>query len=421
MANDPQEPNHGAPEVLSTATDVVDATLDEFRERIADGEFERACILAKALPPAELRDALRGLTPEQTEVFYQKVGDKRLAPLVGQLEHEDAGDVLRRLSDAAAADVLDELAPDDAAAVIRAIKASEPARVKPILVEMDRAGNVQPLLAHLPDTAGGHMTTDFLAVRPEATASEAIRALRRRVRVGEFRSYVYVTDDANRLVGVVPLHRLILVGTGTKIADFMVPDPVRVRGTDDQEAVARIFRERHFLALPVVDLGDRLLGVITADDVADVIEEEVTEDIERLGGSQPLDEPYLRVGPLRLARKRVGWLLLLFAAEAYTGTVLRHFEDALQQVIALAFFIPLLIGTGGNTGSQTTTTVIRAMALGEVEFRDLFRIWRKELATGLLLAAVIAAAAVIRAWTLGVSDGVRFTVAVAAGAIVLWS
>jgi magnesium transporter len=170
-----------------------------------------------------------------------------------------------------------------------------------------------------------------------------------------------------------------------------------------------------------VDFEDRLIGVIRADHIADVVEEEATEDIERLGGSQPLEEPYLGAGPLRLARKRIGWLLMLFAAEAYTGTVLRHFQDELQRVVALAFFIPLLIGTGGNTGSQTVTTVIRAMAVGEVEFRHLFSVWRKELSTALLLAAAIALAAVIRAWTLGVPEGVGLTVAMAAGTIVLWS
>jgi magnesium transporter len=171
----------------------------------------------------------------------------------------------------------------------------------------------------------------------------------------------------------------------------------------------------------VVDFEDRLIGVVTADHVADVVEEEATEDIERLGGAQPLEEPYLLAAPLRLARKRIGWLLMLFAAEAYTGTVLRHFEGELQRVVALAFFIPLLIGTGGNTGSQTVTSVIRAMAVGEVEFRHLFRVWRKEVSTALLLAAAIALAAVIRAWTLNVPGTVGFTVAVAAGMIVLWS
>ena len=179
---------------------------------------------------------------------------------------------------------------------------------------------------------------------------------------------MYVTDDSGILVGVVPLYRLVLVNPATKVSDFMVEDPIRVQGTDDQEDVARVFRERRFLTVPVVDLDGRLIGVITADDAAVVVEEEATEDIERLGGSEPLAEPYLRSSPLTLVRRRVRWLLVLFLAEAYTGTVLRHLRAELQQVVTLAFFIPLLIGTGGNTGTQITTTLTRALAVGEIAF-----------------------------------------------------
>jgi magnesium transporter len=409
------------PRVAPEAADVPEATIDAFRAAMADGQLDRAGRIATALSAGELRDALHGLTPEQTAALYQGLGDERLAALVEDLEPEDAGDVLRRLGDAAAADVLDELAPDDAADVIGAIQADAPERAQPILVEMDRAGDVQELLKFLPDTAGGRMTTEFLAVHPEATAEAAMRALRERAQDGEFRSYVYATDEDGRLVGVVPLYQLVLIDPAARVAEFMVHDPVRVRDADDQEEVARVFREHRFLAVPVIDMEGRLVGVITADDIADVVEEETTEDIERLGGSQPLDEPYLRASPLTLARKRIVWLLLLFAAEAYTGTVLRHFENELQRVVALTFFIPLLIGTGGNTGSQTVTTVIRAMAVGEVAFRDLFRVWRKEVTTALALAVVMAVAATIRAWTLGVAEGVGLTVALAAGSIVLWS
>jgi magnesium transporter len=416
---DIQQEDGGRP--AAAGADVTAATIEAFRAAIAAGELDRAGRIAAALPPGELRDALQRLTPEQTEALYEGLGDERLAELVEVLEPEDAGDVLRRLPDAEAADVLDELAPDDAADVIGAIKAEAPERAQPILVEMDRAGDVQELLQFLPDTAGGRMTTEFLAVRPETTADDAIRALRSRARDGEFRSYVYVTDEANRLVGVVPLYRLVLVEPETRVGELMSPNPVRVRGTDDQEEVARIFRERRFLALPVVDIEDRLIGVITADDIADVIEEETTEDIEKLGGSEALDAPYLRSGVLSLVTKRIRWLLVLFLAEAYTGTVLRHFEDELQRAVALTFFIPLLIGTGGNTGTQITTTLTRALAVGDVRPGDVFRVLRKEWGVAALLGAVMAAACLIRSWTLGVAPAVGAVVALTAACIVLWA
>jgi magnesium transporter len=194
-----------------------------------------------------------------------------------------------------------------------------------------------------------------------------------------------------------------------------------VLATADQEEVARLFRGTRFLALPVVDDQDRLLGIVTVDDVQDVIAEEAAEDMERLGGSQPLDDPYLRAGVFQIVRKRVVWLLLLFAAEAYTGSVLRAFGDELQAVVALAFFIPLLIGTGGNVGSQTITTIIRAMGADEVRWDDLGRVFWKELRVSAVLGTVMATTALARAWTLAVPLRVGTVVALAACAIVLWA
>jgi magnesium transporter len=170
-----------------------------------------------------------------------------------------------------------------------------------------------------------------------------------------------------------------------------------------------------------VDDEGRLIGILTADDLADVIEEEATEDIERLGGSQPLGEPYLSTPPLQLFRKRIVWLMALFIAGTYTSAVLQIFSDTLAQVVALTFFIPLLIGTGGNVGSQVVTTIIRAMAVGEVRFRDVFKIVWKEARTALMLGAAMAAAAFIRAWTLGVSLDIGLTVSVTVTCIVIWA
>ncbi len=201
----------------------------------------------------------------------------------------------------------------------------------------------------------------------------------------------------------------------------MKDDLVTVTPLTVAEDAAHVLIDRGLLALPVVDDGRRLLGVITEDSAADIAEEQATEDAERQGGSQPLEVPYLRASPFLLWRKRIIWLLALFVAEAYTGTVLRAFEDEMEAVVALAFFIPLLIGTGGNVGTQITTTLVRAMATGQVNFRDIPAILAKELSTGTLIALAMAAAALIRAWTLGVGLPVTLTVALTVAAIVLWS
>jgi len=207
----------------------------------------------------------------------------------------------------------------------------------------------------------------------------------------------------------------------TPVVELMAPTTVRVSATADQETAARLLTDRNLLAIPVVDEDDHLLGIITEDDVADVLQAEATEDIERLGGSQPLNIPYRLASVPLLVRKRLGWLLLLFVAEAYTGTVLRNFEDELARVVDLAFFIPLLIGTGGNLGSQTVTLVVRAMALGEVALRDIAWVVFKELRVGLLMGAVMSVVAFGRAVILNVRPGVPEVVAITILAICLWS
>jgi magnesium transporter len=205
------------------------------------------------------------------------------------------------------------------------------------------------------------------------------------------------------------------------VRELMATDIARVRVDVDREQAARLLDDQHLIALPVVDDQDRLLGIITADDAAEVLLEEAGEDLERLGGSQPLEEPYLRASVGHLFRKRIIWLLVLFAAEAYTGSVLRFFEETLSEQISLAFFIPLLIGTGGNTGSQTVSTLVRALAVGEVGFKDVPRVLRREFQVGLLLGAVMGLATYIRAWTLGVGVEVGPVVAVTALCIVIWA
>jgi magnesium transporter len=207
----------------------------------------------------------------------------------------------------------------------------------------------------------------------------------------------------------------------TPVTELIAPTTVRVRASADRETAANLLTERNLLAIPVVDDEDHLLGIITQDDVADVLEAEATEDIERLGGSQPLNVPYRLSSVGLLVRKRVGWLLLLFIAEAYTGSVLRAFSDELEAAVALSFFIPLLIGTGGNVGSQTVTLIVRAMALNEVSLRDVGWIAWKELRVGLIIGVVMAAVAIVRAQLLGVGTNIGIVVAVTILAICLWS
>lgn len=368
--------------------------------------------------PIALSQALSELDENETVVATELLGDELTADVVTELDPGEAAEVLERLDPADAADVLEEMAPDDAADVAEELDEAES-----VLGEMahPEAAELRELMAYPPDTAGGLMTPEFVAVRPTLTIAEAVAEIRRVADEAETVYYVYVTDADRRLVGVLSLRDLLLGRSAQPVTAVMSPDVASVLVTDDQEKVARVFRERRYMALPVVDDQKRMLGIITIDDVSEVVEEETTEDIERLGGSQPLDEPYLRAGVLAIVRKRVVWLLLLFVAEAYTGTVLRYFEDELQAVVALAFFVPLLIGTGGNVGSQTVTMIIRSMGVGDVVWRDLGRVLFKEVRISFLLGAVMAVATLIRAEILGVGVQIGSVVAVSAAFIVLWA
>jgi magnesium transporter len=362
-----------------------------------------------------------------TRVFDVRSADARanlteLPPdVLAELDPFDAARLLGTLSRAQAADVLEEMDPDDAADVVGELEANE---AEAILDEMEPAdaSELRGLLAYPPASAAGIMTPEFVAVSPFLTVDEALAQLGRVAEEAETIYYVYVTEPrTGRLLGVLSLRNLVLSPRWKLISQLMDTGVTRVRADADRETAARLLDKHNYLALPVVDADNRLLGIITADDAADVLLDEAGEDIERLGGSAPLEEPYLRASIGHLYRKRVIWLLVLFVAEAYTGTVLRHFESTLSEMVSLAFFVPLLIGTGGNVGSQTVTTLVRAMGVGEVDVHDLPRIVRRELIVGGLLGLTMGAATYVRAWTLGVGLEIGPVVAVTALFVVIWA
>lgn len=360
------------------------------------------------------------LDATQLAVLFRAMGDEWLAGVVGELDPRVAARLLLRLSEGQAADVLEEMPPDEAADVVGEL---QPGAQEDVLREMEReeASDIRELLEYPPETAGGRMTSEYVALRENMTVDEALQYLRRVGAEAELVYYVYVVDAAERLVGVVTLHDLVLSSPDRRVGEITNREVIAVDAADDQEHAAHLLRERGFLALPVVGPDKRLLGIITADDVAEVLEEEASEDIERLGGSQPLEEPYLQASLWHLFRKRVLWLLVLFAAEAYTGTVLRAYEGELTKVVALSFFIPLLIGTGGNTGTQIVSTLVRAIAVGEVTLRDIVRVFAREIVVGGMLGLVMATAAFARSWTLGVGSELGPVVALTAFFIVVWA
>jgi magnesium transporter len=325
---------------------------------------------------------------------------------VASISPESAIRIINAMEPDEAADLLGDIHPDQAQILLEALENPE---------------EIRPLLLHPDESAGGLMTSEYLALRRRMTAADAITAIHEWQPETDHLYYLFVVDRDARLCGMVSLRQLIVAEPSTRLEEIMDPDVISVPAGTDQEECARLMSRYDLVALPVVNGGNRLLGVITVDDVIDVIVDEATEDIQRLGGAQPLAQPYLDTPVSSVARSRIGWLMLLFVTESLTGTVLRHFEDELQAVVALSFFIPLLIGTGGNAGSQTTSTIIRALAVGDMGLKDgLLALWH-ELRVGLVLGIGMSVIAFIRALTWGSAQGLAATVSLSILAIVIWA
>ncbi len=281
------------------------------------------------------------------------------------------------------------LPPDDLADLVQAV---EPEQAETILAQLDDASRreVNVLLAYAEDDAGGLMNPRFARVRPDMTIDEAIGYLRKQARERvETVYYAYVLDAEQRLQGVLSLRQLFQAASDKRVADVMQRDVITVSEDTDQEAVSRLFTEHAFMALPVLDAQQRMKGIVTVDDIVDVVQEEATEDIQKAGGMEALEAPYFEVGFFGMLKKRIGWLLVLFLGQMLTATAMSSFEDEIATAVVLSLFVPLIISSGGNSGSQASTLIIRSLALGEMRLRDWWRVARRELLSGLVLGMVL--------------------------------
>ena len=331
------------------------------------------------LPHAERVEGFRLLEPGDAEDFFLDLGAL------------DQFELLKGLRPAERRLWLRLLPPDDAADLIQ--QAEEQDRRELLdLIDAATRREVTALLAYEEDEAGGLMSSRFARVRPDMTVDEAISYLRRQaLREVDVETiyYVYVLDGAQRLSGVLSFRELFSARGDRTVREVMNTDFIAVPDELDQEEVARIFADYDVVALPVVDEDGRMVGIVTVDDIVDVVEEETTEDVQKYGGMEALEEPYMRTGFFELMKKRVGWLALLFVGEMFTVSALGFFEEQLEAAVVLSLFIPLIISSGGNSGSQASTLVIRAMTVGEVRLRDWWRVARREVLSGLALGGVL--------------------------------
>lgn len=320
------------------------------------------------------------------------------------------------------------LAPDDVADLIQEMGTENRDSVLGLLDPQTKR-EVIALLAYAEDNAGGLMSSRFIRLRPDMSVDEAISYIRIQAKTQvETIYYAYVLATDQKLLGVVSFRELFASTPEKKIKDIMTTDMVRVLVDTDQEQIAKLFSGHDLMAVPVVDANDHMVGIVTFDDVASVLQEEATEDIHKLGAVETLDAPYLKISMRQMIKKRAGWLMVLFLGEMFTATAMGYYHSEIERAVVLAFFIPLIISSGGNSGSQASTLIIRAMALGEVRLRDWWRVLGRELVAGLSLGLCLSAVGLARILLWPSKEQlygphyvlVAFTVACSIVGIVLW-
>ncbi len=353
------------------------------------------------LSPEELREAWPALSSQERAEGLKLLPRDVAEDLFFSISAKEQAEVVLDLPQAEQRSWMRALAPDDAADLVQEIPLVEHRDRLVAMLDDQTRREVEALLAYREDHAGGLMSPRFARLRPEMTVDQAVTYLRRQTRQSvEMPYYAYVLDAQQRLLGVVSFRELMAARGDLHVGELMHTDVKTVDEQADQEAVARLFRASGLMAIPVLDGERHMKGIVTADDIVDVMSEEATEDIQKLGGSESLGEPYLTIALNRMIKKRAGWLAALFLGEMLTATAMGVFEKEIDKAVVLALFVPLIISSGGNSGSQATSLVIRAMALGEVRLRDWFRVIRRELFAGLALGSILGAIGLTRilAW-----------------------
>ena len=346
--------------------------------------------------PSELYDAWQVLSLAERVEGFEFLQRDAADDFFLQLSARDRAELVLALPSGERRLWLRLLAPDDAADLIQEAPAEERDHLLGLLDDPTQR-EVKGLLDYAEDEAGGLMNTRYSRLRADMTVDEAISYLRRDARAREKTVYyVYVVDSEERLLGVASFRDLIVAPGDKRVSEVMRTEIISARDDLDQEALSQLFMRHHLLMMPIVDGEGRIKGVVSVDDIVQVVQEEATEDIQKIGGVATLQDPYLDVPLLQMIRKRAGWLAALFLGEMLTASAMGHFEAEISKAVVLVLFVPLIISSGGNSGSQATTLVIRAMALGEVRLRDWWRVIRREVMTGLGLGSILAAIGLTR-------------------------
>jgi len=350
-------------------------------------------------PPADVAEVIGDLPENERVIIFRVLPAALAADVFEYLDVETQQELLRAMAHEQVVAILNEMSPDDRTALLEEMPSAAAREMIRLLTPEERHIAIA-LLGYPEGSVGRLMTPDFIAVHEDWTVQEVLDFIREHGRDSETLNVIYVVDERGKLIDDVRMREFLLRPIDARVRDIRDQNFVALNVTDSQQDALNVFRKYDRTALPVVDSSGVLVGIVTIDDMLDVAEKEATEDIQKLGGMEALDEPYNTIPLFRMIRKRAGWLVLLFVSEMFTSNAMAHFEDEIAKAVVLALFVPLMISSGGNSGSQATTLVIRAMALGEVRLRDWWRVAGKEITAGALLGGILGGVGFIRimAW-----------------------
>lgn len=398
----------------------------DIQELVAEGRLKDIKAIVGESHPEDVASMLSRLdSAHDKAIVYRLVSFDKSLDVFERLDPEEQQDVLSELSGAAARRLLNDMAPDERTELLEEMPASLVKKFIGMLSPQERKEAVE-ILGYAEYSAGRLITPEFVQLYENMTVEQALTHIRNVGLDKETVYHCYVLDKENKLKGVVSLRTLVVSYPDVNISSIMDTDVIRVNASDDQEIAAQIFQRYDLISLPVVNDKGHLVGIVTFDDLVDVIEEEVTEDFEKMAAMLPADKPYLDSRLSDMVWQRSAWLLVLVALESISGLVLAHYEPVIKQIVALTFFLPVLIGTAGNAGTQSATLIIRSLAVGEVDVSDFFKVVYKECILGVLMGIILALFGIIRAffqqgdwmlsYSVGISMGVTIMISTTVGA-----
>ena len=363
---------------------------ETLRTLIEEKKYQSLRDVLLTVQPVDLAAALAEMPPQDLSLLFRLLPKDEAADTFVEMDADSREELIRGFSDSELRDILNELYLDDTVDLIEEV----PALLVGRILEQSSPESrrlINELLRYPDDSAGSIMTTEYVGLHAAMTVGEAIEHIRRVGIDSENINVCYVTDRGRRLIGIVTIRTLILAEPGASVGSVMNENIISVRTLDDKEDVANVFTKYGSIVLPVVDSEERLVGIVTVDDVMNVIRDEATEDIDKIGAVTPSDKPYMKLSVLEIFKNRIPWLLVLTVSAAFTGSIITHFQDALSSYLVLVAAIPMLMDTGGNCGSQSSVTVIRGISLGEIAFGDIFRVMWKEARVSVLCGVTLAA------------------------------